>query len=88
MQTNNIIIRIEYNVIYVKYNIYHRYIGETNPERRRQSRICPPNSLPTPNPIITVTEHTPTPSPDYMKRHVYIFIIFYFMYAFFNLIHF
>lgn len=23
-----------------------------------------------PNPIITVTEHTPTPSPDYMKRHV------------------
>ncbi|GLV31802.1 uncoordinated 80 [Carabus blaptoides fortunei] len=46
-----------------------RYIGESNSDRRRQSRICPPNTLPTPNPIITVTEHTPTPSPDYMKRH-------------------
>lgn len=22
------------------------------------------------NPIITVTEHTPTPSPDYLKRQV------------------
>jgi len=26
-----------------------------------------------PNPIITVTEHTPTPSPDYMRRQVIYF---------------
>ncbi|XP_066993860.2 protein unc-80 homolog [Anabrus simplex] len=46
-----------------------RYIGEVHPERTKQSRYVAANlSHGTPNPIITVTEHTPTPSPDFMKR--------------------
>ncbi|CAB0043579.1 unnamed protein product [Trichogramma brassicae] len=43
-----------------------RYIGEPKVERK-QSRFYS-NSCAAPNPIITVTEHTPVPSPDYMKR--------------------
>ncbi|XP_011502192.1 PREDICTED: protein unc-80 homolog [Ceratosolen solmsi marchali] len=43
-----------------------RYIGDTKVERK-QSRFYSQSSA-VPNPIITVTEHTPTPSPDYMKR--------------------
>ncbi|XP_020299995.1 protein unc-80 homolog isoform X4 [Pseudomyrmex gracilis] len=41
------------------------YVGDTRVERK-QSRFYSHSSAP--NPIITVTEHTPTPSPDYMKR--------------------
>ncbi|XP_032667266.1 protein unc-80 homolog isoform X6 [Odontomachus brunneus] len=42
------------------------YIGDTRIERKQSpfySQSCTAQ-----NPIITVTEHTPTPSPDYMKR--------------------
>ncbi|XP_046741999.1 protein unc-80 homolog isoform X7 [Diprion similis] len=42
------------------------YIGDTRVERK-QGRFYS-QSYAVPNPIITVTEHTPTPSPDYMKR--------------------
>ncbi|XP_035727928.1 protein unc-80 homolog isoform X9 [Vespa mandarinia] len=42
------------------------YIGDTRIERK-QGRFYS-QSYTAPNPIITVTEHTPTPSPDYMKR--------------------
>ncbi|XP_043521274.1 protein unc-80 homolog isoform X3 [Frieseomelitta varia] len=42
------------------------YVGDTRIERK-QSRFYS-QSYTAPNPIITVTEHTPTPSPDYMKR--------------------
>ncbi|XP_071635615.1 protein unc-80 homolog isoform X3 [Temnothorax longispinosus] len=42
------------------------YLGDTRIERK-QSRFYS-QSYTAPNPIITVTEHTPTPSPDYMKR--------------------
>jgi hypothetical protein len=48
-----------------------RYIGEVQSEKLKQNRsmiMTQPYSLP--NPIITVTEHTPTPSPDYMRRQV------------------
>ena len=48
-----------------------RYIGELHSEKLKQNRSLmstQPYSLP--NPIITVTEHTPTPSPDYMRRQV------------------
>ena len=48
-----------------------RYIGEVQSEKLKQNRSMistQPYSLP--NPIITVTEHTPTPSPDYMRRQV------------------
>ena len=48
-----------------------RYIGELQSEKLKQNRSListQPYSLP--NPIITVTEHTPTPSPDYMRRQV------------------
>ncbi|CAG5075777.1 Similar to unc80: Protein unc-80 homolog (Drosophila melanogaster) [Cotesia congregata] len=43
-----------------------QYIGDTKVERK-QSRFYS-QSCAAPNPIITVTEHTPTPSPDYLKR--------------------
>ncbi|XP_026299994.1 protein unc-80 homolog isoform X5 [Apis mellifera] len=43
-----------------------RYVGDTRIERK-QSRFYS-QSYTAPNPIITVTEHTPTPSPDFMKR--------------------
>ncbi|XP_074114400.1 unc80, NALCN channel complex subunit isoform X13 [Cotesia typhae] len=42
------------------------YAGDTKVERK-QSRFYS-QSCTAPNPIITVTEHTPTPSPDYLKR--------------------
>ncbi|XP_069694360.1 protein unc-80 homolog isoform X2 [Periplaneta americana] len=45
------------------------YIGEMHSEKAKQNRTVigiQPYSIP--NPIITVTEHTPTPSPDYMRR--------------------
>ncbi|KAF5269335.1 hypothetical protein FQR65_LT02637, partial [Abscondita terminalis] len=43
------------------------YIGEFHWDRRRTSKSEVPNRR-TVNPIITVTEHTPTPSPDYLRR--------------------
>ncbi|KAF5273419.1 hypothetical protein FQA39_LY07436 [Lamprigera yunnana] len=43
------------------------YIGEVNWDRRRTSKLEAPGRR-TINPIITVTEHTPTPSPDYLRR--------------------
>lgn len=46
-----------------------RYIGEIHWDRRRPSRH-ERTTQPMANPIITVTEHTPTPSPDYLKRPV------------------
>lgn len=52
-----------------------RYIGELQSEKLKQNRSListQPYSLP--NPIITVTEHTPTPSPDYMRRQVILFM--------------
>ncbi|XP_063984989.1 protein unc-80 homolog isoform X3 [Diachasmimorpha longicaudata] len=42
------------------------YIGDTKVERK-QGRLYS-QSCTAQNPIITVTEHTPTPSPDYLKR--------------------
>ncbi|XP_025991096.1 protein unc-80 homolog isoform X8 [Solenopsis invicta] len=42
------------------------YIGDTRIERKQSQFYS--QSYAAPNPIITVTEHTPTPSPDYMKR--------------------
>ncbi|KAJ8665380.1 hypothetical protein QAD02_007042, partial [Eretmocerus hayati] len=42
------------------------YMGEIKIERK-QSQIYSQTSGPR-NPIITVTEHTPTPSPDYMRK--------------------
>lgn len=45
-----------------------RYIGDTRVERK-QSRFYS-QSCAAPTPIITVTEHTPIPSPDYLKRQV------------------
>ncbi|XP_031332358.1 protein unc-80 homolog isoform X3 [Photinus pyralis] len=43
------------------------YIGEIHWDRRRTSKSEAPNRR-TINPIITVTEHTPTPSPDFLRR--------------------
>lgn len=48
--------------------IFCRYLGDTKVERKQSTFYS--QSCNAPNPIITVTEHTPTPSPDYMKRHV------------------
>ncbi|CAH2006084.1 unnamed protein product [Acanthoscelides obtectus] len=45
------------------------YTDETHWECTRSSRLT--NSQPMTNPIITVTEHTPTPSPDYLKKETY-----------------
>ncbi|XP_018375379.1 PREDICTED: protein unc-80 homolog isoform X1 [Trachymyrmex cornetzi] len=42
------------------------YVGDTRIERKQSQFYS--QSYTVPNPIITVTEHTPTPSPDYMKR--------------------
>ncbi|XP_031777864.1 protein unc-80 homolog isoform X3 [Nasonia vitripennis] len=44
------------------------YIGDTKVERKASQFYSQSSGIP--NPIITVTEHTPTPSPDYMKRQV------------------
>ncbi|KAG8225921.1 hypothetical protein J437_LFUL005957 [Ladona fulva] len=44
------------------------YIGESHPDKVKPGK-CPNIQTHTiPNPIITVTEHTPTPSPEYMRR--------------------
>ncbi|XP_043466068.1 protein unc-80 homolog isoform X3 [Leptopilina heterotoma] len=43
------------------------YIGDTKVERKQSNVYSPCYSAQ--NPIITVTEHTPTPSPDFTKRH-------------------
>ncbi|KAK4883609.1 hypothetical protein RN001_006928 [Aquatica leii] len=43
------------------------YIGEIHWDRRRTSK-SEVSGRRTINPIITVTEHTPTPSPDYLRR--------------------
>ncbi|GLG97294.1 Protein unc-80 homolog [Gryllus bimaculatus] len=45
-----------------------RYIGEIHPDRQKQRPAVGAIPHGTTNPIITVTEHTPTPSPDYLKR--------------------
>ncbi|XP_045467085.1 protein unc-80 homolog isoform X2 [Harmonia axyridis] len=45
-----------------------RYIGEIHWERQKGSRYGGHSSQPIANPIITVTEHTPVPSPDYLRR--------------------
>ncbi|XP_021940294.1 protein unc-80 homolog isoform X4 [Zootermopsis nevadensis] len=46
-----------------------RYIGEVHSEKVKQTNSVVGNQpCSVKNPIITVTEHTPTPSPDYMKR--------------------
>ncbi|KAJ8947309.1 hypothetical protein NQ318_004561 [Aromia moschata] len=42
------------------------YVDESQWECRRISKFG--HSQPMANPIITVTEHTPTPSPDYLRR--------------------
>ncbi|KAL0832090.1 hypothetical protein ABMA28_001576 [Loxostege sticticalis] len=46
-----------------------RYIGEVKTERAHgPSHTMPSNLQKKNNPIITVTEHTPTPSPDYLSK--------------------
>ncbi|XP_046393341.1 protein unc-80 homolog [Ischnura elegans] len=44
------------------------YIGEVHPEKPRPIKGPCIQTHTIPNPIITVTEHTPTPSPEYMRR--------------------
>ncbi|KAI5631670.1 cation channel complex component UNC80 domain-containing protein [Phthorimaea operculella] len=45
------------------------YIGEMKTERAHgPSNVIPPYVQKKKNPIITVTEHTPTPSPDYLSK--------------------
>lgn len=49
--------------------IYSRYIGEIITERAHgPSNAVHCNVQKKKNPIITVTEHTPTPSPDYLSK--------------------
>lgn len=49
---------------------FYRYVEPPKAPRPSQA-TCPRSTAFYPrNPIITVTEHTPTPSPDYMKRQV------------------
>ncbi|KAK9884494.1 hypothetical protein WA026_007335 [Henosepilachna vigintioctopunctata] len=43
------------------------YIGEIHCDRRKASKFGS-HTQPMANPIITVTEHTPIPSPDYLRR--------------------
>ncbi|CAG9579717.1 unnamed protein product [Danaus chrysippus] len=46
-----------------------RYIGEIKTERARGASTSKPTNIQKKkNPIITVTEHTPTPSPDYLSK--------------------
>ncbi|GBP89583.1 Protein unc-80 homolog [Eumeta japonica] len=46
-----------------------RYIGEIKTERAQcRASQAPPTIQKKKNPIITVTEHTPTPSPDYLSK--------------------
>ncbi|CAH1118757.1 unnamed protein product, partial [Phaedon cochleariae] len=42
------------------------YVDENHWENKRSAKLG--HSQPMANPIITVTEHTPTPSPDYLRR--------------------
>lgn len=52
-----------------------RYIGEIKTERAHGFVPAKPSNLPKKkNPIITVTEHTPTPSPDYLSKTRQVFI--------------
>ncbi|CAH0723740.1 unnamed protein product, partial [Brenthis ino] len=45
------------------------YIGEIKTERAQGiTNVKPSNAQKKKNPIITVTEHTPTPSPDYLSK--------------------
>ncbi|XP_071444564.1 protein unc-80 homolog isoform X1 [Hetaerina americana] len=44
------------------------YIGEVHPEKSKPIKGPFIQTHTIPNPIITVTEHTPTPSPEYMRR--------------------
>lgn len=47
----------------------YRYIEEVKTERTQgPSHTMPTNAQKKKNPIITVTEHTPTPSPDYLSK--------------------
>lgn len=49
--------------------LLYRYIGEVKTERTHgQTTATQSNVLKKKNPIITVTEHTPTPSPDYLSK--------------------
>lgn len=48
-------------------NAFFRYIGEIKTERRKPFELQYSHPPVTQNPIITVTEHTPIPSPDFMK---------------------
>ncbi|KAH8311397.1 hypothetical protein KR044_006087 [Drosophila immigrans] len=48
---------------------FYRYVEPPKVSRAPPQAACPRSTAFYPrNPIITVTEHTPTPSPDYMKR--------------------
>ncbi|XP_064072419.1 protein unc-80 homolog isoform X1 [Vanessa tameamea] len=45
------------------------YIGEIKTERAQGTTVIKPSNMQKKkNPIITVTEHTPTPSPDYLSK--------------------
>lgn len=49
--------------------LYCRYIGEMKTERAHgPPSVIPSNVQKKKNPIITVTEHTPSPSPDYLSK--------------------
>lgn len=45
-------------------------LGELQTERQRK-KLPGAQSHSIPNPIITVTEHTPTPSPDFLRKQVH-----------------
>lgn len=47
----------------------NRYVGEQD-KQVKAGRMLGAHSHTITNPIITVTEHTPTPSPDFLKRQV------------------
>lgn len=54
---------------------WFRYVDESQWECRRPSKFG--HSQPMANPIITVTEHTPTPSPDFLRRQVLTLVFYY-----------
>jgi len=61
-------------VISCQYSRYYRFVDPPQPKLNRSNqstgnREYRPSAIPR-NPIITVTEHTPTPSPDFMRRQV------------------
>lgn len=47
---------------------FYRYVEPPKINRSNQSTVKEKSATIPRNPIITVTEHTPTPSPDFMKR--------------------